>query len=271
MVPFSILQGIASIAIIFVLYRTLRFVKNIVIFLAIPGPPVDWLLRHEVSEFSSPSDEVNEFLTKWKQRYPRICRLFIGPTPYISVAHPESVKEIMKHKPPKHYFYNTLLGPWLGDGLLLSGGNKWFRHRKMLTPAFHYKILNSFFSVYTSATHVMIQQWEEAADMDGCIVLQNSVPYLSLDIILQCICSLKTNCQIEKENLQYVRDVQNLTEIAIKRYSNPLYMFDWYFYLTKDGRLFRRACSRSRNYTRDFDPSAETSNTFRGCKYFGTE
>ena len=42
-----------------------------------------------------------------------------------------------------------------------------------------------------------------------------------------------------------------MTHIAVKRYSNPLYIFDWYFYSTQDGRTFRRACSRSRSYTRD--------------------
>ena len=251
MLPAIILYVVITLAAILALKFIWRLVKNIIIFLAIPGPPVDWLLRHEVSEFSSSSEQIKLFFNKWKQRYPRICRFFVGPMPYVSVSHPESLKEIIKHKLPKHPLYKTTLSAWLGDGLLLSNGDKWFRHRRMLTPAFHYNILESFMSVYESATRVMLQQWEEAAQKDGYIVLQNSVPYLSLDILLQCIGSLETECQIEKENLQYVRDVQDLTEISLKRYSNPLYMLDWYFYCTKYGRVYKKACSRSRSYTRD--------------------
>ena len=225
--------------------------KSILIFLAIPGPPVDWLLRHEVNEYSDSMDQIVVFRTKWQKRYPRICRYFMGPIPCISIGHPESFKEIVKHKTPKHYLYKTLFSAWLGDGLLLACGSKWFRHRRMVTPAFHFNILRSFMSIYTRAITVMLHQWEEAMQKDGCIALQDSIPYLSLDILLQCIGSLETNCQIEKKSNQYVRDVQDLTEISMKRYANPIYILDWYFYLTEDGRKFRRACSRSRSYVRD--------------------
>ena len=154
---FTILQVAVSVTCTIILYLFSKFIKKTFTFLAIPGPPVDWLLRHEVNEFTSPNDKVFEFRTKWEHRYPRICRYFIGPMPIIALAHPESIKEVVSHKPPKHYLYRTMLGAWLGDGLLLANGDKWFRHRRMLTPAFHYNILNSFMSVYMRATRVMLQ------------------------------------------------------------------------------------------------------------------
>jgi|688.fasta_scaffold468355_1 cytochrome P450 family 4 len=74
----------------------------------------------------------------------------------------------------------TFLLPWLGDGLLLSGGryqfvqiikiitrnvirirtsgNKWRKDRKLLTPAFHFQILDGFFDVFNRNSQILAEQ-----------------------------------------------------------------------------------------------------------------
>ena len=37
---------------------------------------------------------------------------------------------------------------YLGEGLVTSSGTKWKRHRKMLTPAFHFDVLKQYMPVY---------------------------------------------------------------------------------------------------------------------------
>lgn len=43
----------------------------------------------------------------------------------------------------KSLFYRFLV-PVLGEGLLISNGAKWAHRRKILTPAFHFNILQTF-------------------------------------------------------------------------------------------------------------------------------
>ena len=48
------------------------------------------------------------------------------------------------------------LKPWLGDGLLLAGGAKHQRNRKLLTSAFHFDILKPYIDVYNKAADILI-------------------------------------------------------------------------------------------------------------------
>lgn len=42
----------------------------------------------------------------------------------------------------------SFLQPWLNEGLLLSRGKKWSERRKIITPAFHFKILEQYVEVF---------------------------------------------------------------------------------------------------------------------------
>ena len=228
-----------------------KLVKKFLFFLSLPGPPVDWLLRHETDQRNDPIIEVIQFRRENVKKYPKLCRYFLGPFAYVSICDPDLIKHLIAHRPPKPSIYRIMLDKWIGDGLLTSNGRKWQKNRKLLTPAFHYTILSSFLPVYCRATHVMLQLWENLSANGTEIVIQEFTPYLTLDILMQSIGSLHTNCQVEREAIQYVKDVNTLTKISLQRFMNNLYKLDCYFYLTPTGRIYKQACKRSRAFTRD--------------------
>jgi cytochrome P450 len=52
-------------------------------------------------------------------------------------------------------FYDPLL-PWLGSSLLTSSGARWKAKRRLLTPAFHFRILQNYVAVNTEQTNTFL-------------------------------------------------------------------------------------------------------------------
>lgn len=48
--------------------------------------------------------------------------------------------------------------PWLGNGLLLSSGQKWHKMRKLLTPAFHFQILERFIPIFEEQGQILLKK-----------------------------------------------------------------------------------------------------------------
>uniref|UniRef100_A0A1A9VZG8 Cytochrome P450 n=1 Tax=Glossina brevipalpis TaxID=37001 RepID=A0A1A9VZG8_9MUSC len=48
--------------------------------------------------------------------------------------------------------------PFLGDGLLMSNGEKWHFRRKILTPAFHFNILQTFNEIFKEESLKLLEK-----------------------------------------------------------------------------------------------------------------
>lgn len=50
----------------------------------------------------------------------------------------------------------VLLSLTLGNGLLFSNGPRWFRHRRLLTPGFHYDVLKPYVKLMSDSAKTML-------------------------------------------------------------------------------------------------------------------
>ncbi|GLG96604.1 Cytochrome P450, partial [Gryllus bimaculatus] len=76
--------------------------------------------------------------------YQPIFSTWNGSTPEVHLTDADDIETILRSPVniTKGWLYDYL-HPWLGTGLLTSTGQKWFAHRKLITPTFHFKILEN--------------------------------------------------------------------------------------------------------------------------------
>ena len=87
-------------------------------------------------------------MREMRKRYPKehIFKCFVGPITVVYwICTANGAESVLKNKDfDKKDLGYQLLVPWLGEGILISDGQKWHSRRKMLTASFHYSILESF-------------------------------------------------------------------------------------------------------------------------------
>lgn len=79
----------------------------------------------------------------------------------VNVNDPEIVEKILTNKKliDKSNDYDFVLN-WLGRGLLLATGKKWHQRRKVITPAFHFKILEQFVDIMDKQGNIFVSKLE---------------------------------------------------------------------------------------------------------------
>ncbi|KAH8387419.1 hypothetical protein KR093_006935, partial [Drosophila rubida] len=74
---------------------------------------------------------------------------------------------------------------WLNEGLLVSRGRKWHQRRRIITPAFHFRILEQYVEIFERQTRQLIKSLQAAGSSDGQqqIELGHVLHLCTLDII----------------------------------------------------------------------------------------
>ncbi|XP_049496049.1 cytochrome P450 4F3 isoform X1 [Panthera uncia] len=184
--------------------------------------------------------------------YGDVCCWWVGPWhAVIRIFHPTCIKPVLFAPAaiaPKDAVFYSFLKPWLGDGLLLSAGDKWSSHRRMLTPAFHFNILKHYVKIFNDSVNVMHAKWKRLVS-EGSTRLDmfEHISLMTLDSLQKCVFSFDSNCQ-EKPS-EYIAAILELSALVAKRHQQIFMHMDFLYYLTSDGQRFRRACRLVHNFT----------------------
>ena len=110
-----------------------------------------------------------EFLLDAAETYGDVVRFRLGPYRVYLVNGPDNIHEVLvaqQKKILKTDFNRSLLGRFLGNGILTSEGDFHRRQRRLMQPAFHHQRIASYAEGMVSTTLHMLDGWQAGQRYD---------------------------------------------------------------------------------------------------------
>uniref|UniRef100_A0A182PZB2 Uncharacterized protein n=1 Tax=Anopheles epiroticus TaxID=199890 RepID=A0A182PZB2_9DIPT len=206
--------------------------KQLTNFKVVPSVPLLGSAYH----FKDPTPEgIFNTFTGFHQKYgPNLITQSFFNYPSFQVCDPKVIAQVMQARTVEKTIIYDFMKPWLGTGLVVSTGAKWYQRRKLITPTFHFKMLQDFLVIMNLQTDVLIEKLKRNANSKDFDIYEH-VTYCALDIISESAMGVKLNTQ-QQPNSEYVMAVKELSDIILKRLFSFLREYPWAFQFTKAHR-----------------------------------
>ncbi|KAL9879514.1 cytochrome P450 311a1 isoform 1-T1 [Glossina fuscipes fuscipes] len=222
------------IALLFILtVLTVRFLskwyKIFLIGLKIPGPIVLPMVGNIQMVSKLKPENLLLSLRNLREIYGQTYRLWLGPELWVFLHTPQETRDVLNNRNllrPQAFQYLDAL---IGNGLLISEGNHWATHRRILEPAFNINILNTFSESISSHSDIFINIIR--AHGEKCLDITAYILPCIMDTIIHT--SMGRNLQIQlNENEAYIQAFHRSNELLFQRMTNPLLFLDIIYRLT---------------------------------------
>ncbi|XP_054925255.1 cytochrome P450 4c3-like isoform X2 [Dermacentor andersoni] len=145
-----------------------------------------------------------------------MLRYYDATHPILVVFKADHIEELLTSNTvlKKGHEYD-LLGPWLGTGLLTSSGSKWRSRRKLLTPAFHFRILEDFLPAVNEQSKVLVIR-ERKEELLSCPELQESLEEASLESDIYGVKGKTRKPFLDILLREHIKDPENFSEEDVR-------------------------------------------------------
>ncbi|XP_016982525.1 cytochrome P450 4d1 isoform X2 [Drosophila rhopaloa] len=224
-----------------------RFVRNM---RTIPGPlPLPLLGNAHLFLGLSPAEACLR-MGELAEKHGDTFGLFLGPSYSVMLFNPRDVERVLgsTHLLTKSEEY-SFLGRWLNEGLLVSNGRKWHRRRKIITPAFHFRILEQYVEIFDRQSLRLVEELKSRRSSgQERINLGEAINLCTLDAICETAMGVSLNAQTNVDS-EYVQAVKTISMVLHKRMFNILYRFDLTYMLTPLARAEKKALDVLHQFT----------------------
>lgn len=200
---------------------------------AIPGPQAIPLLGN-MHNFQVTSTDLWTLVRNYGDQYYPIYRFWGFTMPFLNIRHPKDIETILGNpkSTQKSHIYDLLM-PWFNTGLLTSAGRKWQMRRKILTPAFHFNVLQQFVDVFIEESERMNQILKS----EGGPLVKDLLPLIS-EHTLNVICDTAMGTSLRDKGPhqeKYRQAVYDMGHSLVERLIRPWLHPDWVFFRLPPG------------------------------------
>ncbi|XP_053672593.1 cytochrome P450 4C1-like [Anopheles nili] len=250
--PVMLYGTVAFLLLVPVLQWLIGRVRLAQIYDKIPGPRAYPFIGTLYLLYGKKPHEIFTTIDQRTRQYDGIHRIWVGMTPEVRLSKAEYVEQIIsasKHTEKANLY--RFLADWLGEGLLTSKGERWFQHRKLITPTFHFNILDGFCEVFAENGSVLVERLRPHAGTGQPVNVYPFVTKAALDVICETAMGVKVNAQTDDgQDNAYVNAVYELSSLFLERLVRPWLHPDWAFRRSALGRKQHALLAVLHGYTR---------------------
>lgn len=164
----------------------------------IPGPPTVPILGNALELIGIRDNmEVFDRAYQYQKLYGGVIRGWVGPKLVIFLSDARDAEVILNSnvhidKSVEYKFFK----PWLGNGLLISSGDTWRNHRKLIAPAFHQNVLKTFVDLFNKNSLEVVNRMKKEAGKEFDV--HEYMSETTVDILLETAMGSKKTSESKK-------------------------------------------------------------------------
>ncbi|KAF9794160.1 hypothetical protein SFRURICE_009537, partial [Spodoptera frugiperda] len=184
----------------------------------------------------------------YNKLYGRIWKMQAFNLRSVAISNPKDIEMILSSTTynEKNLPYNFLY-TWLRDGLLVSKGAKWHQRRKMLTPAFHFKILNEHFHSFWQRTQDLLLAVENEHNKEQ---VDLKPLFTKATLLVMCETSFGTKVEDTPAFDKYLKSIHDMGECVLQRLTQPWLADEVVYSLSANARREKFIVKKLHNFTK---------------------
>ncbi|XP_064457897.1 cytochrome P450 4V2-like isoform X2 [Ornithodoros turicata] len=196
-------------------------------------------------------DLSNEYLEE------KLYRVYLGLKPHVLVYAADGVQAVLSQtKDLDKASVYKLLKNWMGNGLITSSGHAWKPRRRLITPAFHFRIMEDALDPINTAARSLTDKLSQLSNQEGLVndlVLQ--VQHCTLRVI--CEAAMGVDIETLPESGRYEKAV--VDECFMERFLRPWLWNPAIYLCTSGGRREWRSTATIREFSLQAIEARKTS------------